>query len=653
MIKGMLHRKNTKLINKLSTALFLAAITLSAPTHSKPAKNTSSPKKVVPAADLSAEDKLFVELREAAKVNDVAKTRTLGSKLESHDLSDYVLYFQIKPQIYDKGAQARVDSSADAAVEAFLKVNAGSAIADRLRNDWLLVLGKRKDWANFDREYVQFVLNDDTQVKCYAIQSRQAKGEDSKQLGQELKNILLDAQYFGEACPETAQGLYRAGGLSKHEVAAMGRIALENNYEGLAKKFGVDDSIADTVKKARTDPAQAFKEFEKKEWRTGRENTAAAWGVIGQFLAKKLDRNAIKAYRLQHEAGHHQLLSPESQEWKVRTALREGDWRLVKESIEGMSPAIRRRDPAWTYWYGRAQKELGDEALVKETFQALIEQFNFYGQLAREDLGMKIHVPKRVVPDESLVNQMSGNKGFARAVRFYDMGLRFEGNREWNWELRTLSDKQLIAAAEHAKRIGLYDRAVNTADRTKAEHDFGLRYPTPFKESLSPIANSIGLDSNWAYGLIRQESRFIMAAKSSVGASGLMQVMPSTAKYVAKKIGMTNFKVSELDDMKTNLTLGSNYLNMVLQDLDGSFALASAAYNAGPSRPKLWREKLPRTVEGAIFAETIPFNETRGYVKNVLANASYYTALSSSKSPSLKQKLGMVSPKASVLSELP
>jgi soluble lytic murein transglycosylase len=248
---------------------------------------------------------------------------------------------------------------------------------------------------------------------------------------------------------------------------------------------------------------------------------------------------------------------------------------------------------------------------------------------------------------------MSINKGFARAVRFYDMGLRFEGNREWNWELRTLSDKQLIAAAEHAKRIGLYDRAVNTADRTKVEHDFGLRYPTPFKESLSPIANSIGLDSNWAYGLIRQESRFIMAAKSSVGASGLMQVMPSTAKYVAKKIGMNNFKVSELDDMKTNLTLGSNYLNMVLQDLDGSFALASAAYNAGPSRPKLWREKLPRTVEGAIFAETIPFNETRGYVKNVLANASYYTALSSSKSPSLKQKLGMVSPKASVLSELP
>ncbi len=337
----------------------------------------------------------------------------------------------------------------------------------------------------------------------------------------------------------------------------------------------------------------------------------------------------------------------------MRTALREGDWKLVKEAIESMSPAVRKRDPAWTFWYGRAQKELGDESLSKETMQALMNQFHFYGQLAREELGMKIYVPKKAHPDESLVKQMGSQKAFARAVRFYDMGLRFEGNREWNWALRGLSDQQLIAVAEHAKRIGLYDRAVNTADRTKSEHDFSLRYPTPYKDALSPIAQSIGLDTNWAYGLIRQESRFIMNARSHVGASGLMQVMPATAKYVAKKIGMNDFKTSQLSDMNTNLKLGSNYLNMVLQDLDGSWALASAAYNAGPGRPKMWREKLPRTVEGAIFAETIPFNETRGYVKNVLANANYYSALSSSKTPSLKQRLGTVSPKTSVLSELP
>lgn len=653
----MLHRKNMNVLNKLLVVAFIGLAAISGSSFSKVKGNSNSvsksAKKFEPDKNLNEQDRLFVELREAAKNNDIARVNLLASKLEDYDLSDYVIYFQLKSQMYDKGGQIKADASIDAAIEGFLRVHAGSAIADRLRNDWLLSLGKRKAWSVFDREYPQFVVDDDTQVKCYAMQSKLVKGEDAKKIAVDAKNTLLDPQYFGEACPELVQSLIQVGGLSKSEGAAIGRIALENNLETLAKKTGGDDSIADIVRKARVEPNQAYKDFDKKAWRTGKENTAAAWGVIGQFLAKKLDKDAIKAYRLQHEQGHQQLLSPESQEWKVRVALREGDWKLVKETIENMTPSVRKRDPAWSYWYARAQKELGEEALAKETFQTLSEQFNFYGQLSREELGLPISIPKKQSVDEATIKQMAAKKGFARAVRFYDMGLRFEGNREWNWELKGLTDKQLIAVAEHAKRINLYDRAVNTADRTKVEHDFSLRYPTPFKDSLSPIAHGIGLDVNWAYGLIRQESRFIMAAKSNVGASGLMQVMPSTAKYVAKKIGMNHFKVTQLGDMHTNLTLGSNYLNMVLQDLDGSWALASAAYNAGPGRPKAWREKLNRPVEGAIFAETIPFNETRGYVKNVLANANYYAALSTSKPQSLKQRLGVVVPKTAVLSDLP
>jgi soluble lytic murein transglycosylase len=114
--------------------------------------------------------------------------------------------------------------------------------------------------------------------------------------------------------------------------------------------------------------------------------------------------------------------------------------------------------------------------------------------------------------------------------------LRFEGNREWNWELRGMGDKELLAAAEYAKRIQLYDRTVNTADRTKAEHDFTLRFPTPYRDELTPIARQIDLNLAWAYGLIRQESRFIMNATSSVGASGLMQVMPNTANTLPRKL---------------------------------------------------------------------------------------------------------------------
>jgi soluble lytic murein transglycosylase len=165
-------------------------------------------------------------------------------------------------------------------------------------------------------------------------------------------------------------------------------------------------------------------------------------------------------------------------------------------------------------------------------------------------------------------------------------------------------------------------------------------------------AQPMGLDIAWAYGLIRQESRFVKSAKSSVGASGLMQIMPRTASYVAKKMGMQGFSLANLNDTRTNIALGTHYLNMVLSNLGGSQTLATAAYNAGPSRPRSWRASLERPVEGAIFAETIPFSETRGYVKNVLANATWYAAQFENKPQSLKARLGSVAPRDANLSEL-
>jgi soluble lytic murein transglycosylase len=421
----------------------------------------------------------------------------------------------------------------------------------------------------------------------------------------------------------------------------------------MARRLGGEDPIAEIVKAAKADPAKAYRDFLQTSSRYSKENQAVAWGVIGQFLGKKLDPNADDAYRLQQELGYSELLSVESQEWKVRAGLRAKDWGLVKNAIEGMNPIVRSKDPAWTYWYGRALKAEGQDTKAKESFELIEEQYNFYGQLAREELGKSNHAPSRTKVTEQEIDAMASRKGFVRGERLYAMNLRFEGNREWNWELRNMTDKQLLAAAEYAKRIQLYDRVVNTADRTKQEHDFSLRYPTPFRDELSPIARQIDLNLAWAYGLIRQESRFIMNASSSVGASGLMQVMPNTAKYVAKKIGMLNYTNDKLSDTNTNLTLGSNYLNMVLVDLDGSWVLASAAYNAGPSRSKAWREKLTSPTEGAIFAETIPFNETRTYVKNVLSNANYYSSVMNGQTSSLKQRLGVISPKAATQSELP
>ena len=604
-------------------------------------------------ADLTEGDRTFIELRAAAKKNDVVRSQQLAAKLANYPYQDYVTYFRIKPHLFNSAGEPLADTTTDAQVKDFIAKYQGSALADRMRNDWLLVLGKRKDWAQFDAQYPQFVLNDDTQVKCYSLQSKLAQGVNPSKIAIDARDVLIDPRYFGQACPELVSSLVDAGGMTSSEAAAIGRAASEMGFDTLGKRTGAKDFILDIVKSAKSDPVKTYKNFMQNASQYSDEEQAVAWGVIGQFLGKKLDPNADDAFRMQQDLGFNELLSTESQEWKVRAALRAKDWQLVRQAIEGMNPAVRRKDPAWTYWYGRALAEDGQKDKARMSYELITDQYSFYGQLAKEELGTSNRPPSSTKVSQQEVDVMANRLGFLRGAQFYAMNLRFEGNREWNWELRGMTDKQLLAAAQYAKRIHLYDRVVNTADRTVQEHDFSLRYPTPFKEQLTPIAEQINLNLAWAYGLIRQESRFIMNASSSVGASGLMQVMPKTAQYVANKIGMTSYKITQLNDNKTNLTLGSNYLNMVLLDLDGSWVLASAAYNAGPSRSKAWRAKLTGPVEGAIFTETIPFNETRTYVKNVLANANYYSSLIHDQMPPLKERLGVISPKASNPSELP
>lgn len=368
---------------------------------------------------------------------------------------------------------------------------------------------------------------------------------------------------------------------------------------------------------------------------------AQAWAQIALQAALKLQPEALGYWQRTEGA----TLSLEGYQWRVRTALREGDWKLVKSAIAAM-PASLKSDPAWVYWQARALMTEGKTEEAQVMFASIGDQLHFYGQLALEERGQKIGVPLTIKPvtAEELA-PIQANPGLQRALKFYAMNLRFEGTREWNWELRKMSERQHIAAAEFARQNDLLDRMVNTSDRTKGELDFSQRYPTPFNDSMYKTTQALGLDMAWVYGLIRQESRFVMKAKSNVGASGLMQIMPATARYVAKKIGLGNFLPEQVNDVDTNIALGTNYLNMVLTDLGGSQALASAAYNAGPGRPRAWRASLTRPVEGAIFAETIPFSETRGYVKNVLSNATYYAALFEKKPQSLKARLGIVVPK--------
>jgi soluble lytic murein transglycosylase len=212
------------------------------------------------------------------------------------------------------------------------------------------------------------------------------------------------------------------------------------------------------------------------------------------------------------------------------------------------------------------------------------------------------------------------------------------------WAIRGFDDRQLLAAAEVAHRHQIYDRAIGTADRTVAIHDFELRYPAPYRDVLKPQSAQLELDEAWVYGVIRQESRFVPEARSGAGASGLMQLMPGTARWVAQKLKLRDWRWSRVTEVDTNVSLGTYYLRHVLDTQDGQLVAASAAYNAGPGRARAWRPE--EAIEGAMYAETIPLGETREYVKKVMANATYYAHNFSLGLQPLKHRLGTIGPRA-------
>jgi soluble lytic murein transglycosylase len=382
---------------------------------------------------------------------------------------------------------------------------------------------------------------------------------------------------------------------------------------------------------------------------------AAAWGVVAKQAALKLQPEAAGWYRRafdqQRASQEPAPWSDDTLAWAVRAALRSAPseaerWALVQEAVGAMS-AQEQKDAAWVYWRARALQAqaprdgAGDEAraAARQLMQSIASPLSFYGKLASEDLGLRPSLPSTPAPSSPAEREAAAAvPGLQRGLHMISLGLRSEGVREWNFTLRGMNDRELLAAAQVACDREVWDRCINTSDRTKAEINLAQRFPTPFRQDVVAAARRIGLDPAYVYGLIRQESRFIMDARSHVGASGLMQLMPATARWTAKKIGL-DFKPEMINDREVNLRLGTAYLKLVLDDFGGSAAMAAAAYNAGPSRPRRWREG--PLLEVAAWAENIPFNETRDYVKKVLSNATVYSALlEGAPTLALKARLG-------------
>jgi len=615
-----------------------------------------------------ASDDDFLAAREAFRVGDTAQIDRLYARFALSPLEPYLTYYRL---------HMHLDTADAATIKQFLARPEDTPVIDRLRGEWLKQLGKNQQWEAFTEEY-QHLVNEDPELVCYALQARRRIQE---------QEALVEARrlwFSGEAQPEDCMPLFdaslAAGIISEDDVWQRIRLALESGNVSLARQLSVKLPaqhafsvtalnkayenpgrylVTTSLEKAtaaermlalfalrrlaKQSPQLAFTRWGKIAAYFPEAEQRYFYGWLGYEASRVQDTRALEWYK---EATDVQLTPPQLA-WRARAAMRLTDWREVLASINAMEPE-EQREKAWRYWKGRALNALGWHIQAQAMFTALSGEYGYYGQLAAEETDVEpVSAPADShLPDQAEIEEILAQPGIQRALALYRMELDTEASREWEWAVRTYNDRQLLAAAEIAHRNGIYDRSIDTAELTLQLHDFNLRYPAPYRVELQEYVRINDLDEAWVYGLMRQESRFTAHANSSVGAAGLMQIMPATARWAAQRLGMKGYRNALIHEFGTNLKLGTYYLKTVLSQFDNNPVLASAAYNAGPNRAQQWRGDM--TLEGAIYIETIPFDETRDYVRKVMSNTAYYSRLFGQPPASLKQRLGFITPKNAV-----
>jgi soluble lytic murein transglycosylase len=583
----------------------------------------------------------------------------LAPRFAGTPLAAYPSYWLLDGNIQDADPEA---------IRAFLAKYPTGPLAESLRRDWLKALGAAASWDTFRAERAR-LIGEDAEISCYSLQERLARGEASAL--HEARTRFLEGREEPTPCDPVFAQAASQGALSQADIWARVRKLLSEGRVRAAKgadallpakariaertldrvaadparylehlkartldRAGRETAIFAVARLARSRPEDGARELERLAPRLG-DDAAYAWGQVAWQAALDLHPRALEWYA---KAGREPLTDSQVA-WKARSAMRAADWKAVLAAIHELSPSVA-GEPTWRYWKARALRERGDAEAARALLRPLASLHSFYGVLAAEELGVPAAPDwNGVRPSLADLARVRAMPGVERALLLYRGGLTDDALREWSWATRDLDDRALLAEAQFAAEADVPDRAIFAADRTLQLHDFSRRYPVLHREALDTAAKQWDLDEAFVYGIIRQESRFMADVRSPAGAVGLMQLMPRTARWIARQMPLRPYKPEMLVLPEVNVAMGTYYLHRVLESL-GDPILAAAAYNAGPSRARRWRDDKP--LEGAIYAETIPFAETRDYVKKVFTNAWYYRQRLGGAPASLRGLLGTV-----------
>lgn len=541
----------------------------------------------------------------------------------------------------------------DARVANFLEQQQPSAMSESVRNEWLKSLAKRGQQTLFAQEYARLSPEGVQQEnRCYAQDFRIEKRDKAF-----INDLLESTAGLSEGCQTLLNHLAAQNQLNSSRAWRRVRGLISNGYFTAANQLatalgsplnsldgmGYQENLLREVisPNAKKSPDSAAYRLQNLSGSLNNEQQTFAWGVLALAHAKNQNfAQALSFYRLSDPT----QLNTEQFEWYARTALRLTQWDELRHIINNM-PEKLQKTPTWQYWLGRAFSESGQHNQAKTAYQEAAQSGrNFYALLAQEELGQNINTENNVGKAKKVnLSALQNDGAIHRALTLYQASkaynntdMRRQAQNEWRFATRQFNESTLLTAAQLAYNHEFYEMAINSAEKTNHQLNYTLRYPLLFQDLLRFYSQQNGVDLAWVYGLIRQESRFMIGAQSNVGAQGLMQVMPATARDIARKIGISE---SELYTINGNIRMGTWYMADTKNRLKNNEVLATAGYNAGPNRAKKWQAN--HHLEGAIYAETIPFNETRDYVKKVMANATYYASILG-RPVSLKKRLGII-----------
>lgn len=598
------------------------------------------------AANLAQQRLLYDEAKRGLERNDPSAYLRNRAALRDYPLEPLLAYDELT---------LRLKNASNAEIENFLTEHGDLPQIRWMKLRWLRWLAERGDWDSFARHYspeLEF-----TELDCL-------HGEYLYHRGKPADGAVVAKRLWlvGKSQPDTCDRLFdlwRAqGGLTEElrwqrlKLAAEARnyglaASLVRTLDGLApqglalldvaqkptlleqrQRFAsADHHTADAVglglrRLARDDPERALSlldEYSRRLPFTGEEKVAIA-RQIGLSLARRFDPRALQVMT-QYDP---ELRDNTVSEWRARLLLRLGRWGEVNQLTRQM-PGDLAATNRWRYWQARSlQLAEPNSRDAQQLYRPVASQRDFYGFLAADRINAPYRIDHRPLPiDPRVMQRVRNNAGIRRAMEFQARGQLGDGRREWYHANRLFSREELLAQARLGYEMGWYFPAIRAVSQAQYWDDLDVRFPMAHQNTLTREAQNRGLHSSWVFAITRQESGFMTDARSGVGAMGLMQLMPSTAKETARRFGIPLRSPQQALNPDVNIQLGAAYLSQIYGQFGGNRILASAAYNAGPGRVRQWlngNQNMPFD----IWIETIPFDETRQYVQNVLSYSVIY-----------------------------